>query len=120
MTYGAKCLRESANGKGRDTWNCARELSDKLSPIRASDTTRKWGTQLEVIISQQVRGLACDVFMALRLQVARIGTRLMLPTSMKARVYIAITLLAGLLSLSLGLFHAQWTEPSRYVCYLAL
>src|SRR2546429_4125935 len=44
----------------------------------------------------------------------------MLPTSMKARVYIAITLLAGLLSLSLGLFHGQWTEPSRYVCYLAL
>src|SRR5690349_7062181 len=56
MTYGAKCLRESANGKGRDTWNCARELSDKLSPIRASDTTRQWATQLEVMISQQVSG----------------------------------------------------------------
>src|SRR5437773_10027910 len=45
---------------------------------------------------------------------------LMLPTAMKARVYIGITLLGGLLSLSLGLFHGQWTEPSRYLCYLAL
>ncbi len=44
----------------------------------------------------------------------------MLPTSTKARVYIGITLLGGLLSLSLGLFHGQWTEPSRYLCYLAL
>src|SRR5437016_14641051 len=44
----------------------------------------------------------------------------MLPTSMKARVYIGITLLGGLLSLSLGLFHGQWTEPSRYICYLVL
>ncbi len=24
------------------------------------------------------------------------------------------------MSLSLGLFHGQWTEPSRYLCYLAL
>src|SRR5256884_1193939 len=48
------------------------------------------------------------------------GTRLMLPTSTKARVYIGITLLGGLLSLSLGLFQGKWTEPSRYVCYLAL
>src|SRR5437773_542119 len=45
---------------------------------------------------------------------------LMLPTSMKARVYIGVTLLGGLLCLSLGLFHGQWTEPSRYLCYLAL
>jgi len=44
----------------------------------------------------------------------------MLPTSMKARVYIGVTLLGGLLCLSLGLFHGQWTEPSRYLCYLAL
>src|SRR5260370_40079180 len=44
----------------------------------------------------------------------------MLAISTKARVYIGITLLGGLLSLSLGLFHGQWTEPSRYVCYLAL
>src|SRR5437879_100365 len=48
------------------------------------------------------------------------GTRLMLPTSTKARVYIGITFLGGLLSLSLGLLHGEWTEPSRYICYLAL
>src|SRR2546429_987986 len=28
----------------------------RSSPIRSSDTTRQWGTQLEVMISQQVRG----------------------------------------------------------------
>src|SRR2546430_4762919 len=44
----------------------------------------------------------------------------MLPTSTKARVYIGITFLGGLLSLSLGLLHGEWTEPSRYICYLAL
>src|SRR5207244_12793530 len=48
------------------------------------------------------------------------GTRLMLPTSTKARVYIGISFLGGLLSLSLGLLHGEWTGPSRYSCYLAL
>src|SRR5207248_10819094 len=43
-----------------------------------------------------------------------------LSASDESSVYIAITLLGGLLSLSLGLFHGQWTEPSRYLCYLAL
>src|SRR5260370_36589507 len=44
----------------------------------------------------------------------------MLAISTKARVYIGISLLGGLVSLSIGLFHGQWTEPSRYICYLVL
>src|SRR5438477_450175 len=58
--------------------------------------------------------------MAVRLHQPHSGARLMVPTSTKAQLYIGITLLAGLLSLSVGLFHGQWTEPSRYICYLAL
>src|SRR2546429_7229127 len=37
------------------------------------------------------------------------GTRLMLPTSTKARAYIGITFLGGLLSLSLRPLHGEWT-----------
>ena len=45
---------------------------------------------------------------------------LMVPSSAKARLYIGFTLLAGFLSLILGLVHGQWTDPARYLCYLAL
>src|SRR5437588_11118969 len=58
--------------------------------------------------------------MAVRLQQPHSGARLMVPTSTKAQLYIGITFLGGLLSLSLGLLHGEWTEPSRYICYLAL
>ena len=43
------------------------------------------------------------------------------PTSTKARAYIGFTLLAGVLSVFVAIFHGgQWVDLSRFLCYLAL
>jgi diguanylate cyclase (GGDEF)-like protein/putative nucleotidyltransferase with HDIG domain len=45
----------------------------------------------------------------------------MMPTSAKARTYIAITLFTGFLSLLTGFLQpGEWSDPSHFLCYLTL
>jgi diguanylate cyclase (GGDEF)-like protein/putative nucleotidyltransferase with HDIG domain len=44
----------------------------------------------------------------------------MLPNAIKARAFIAATVLVGTALLALGFYHGQWDDLPRYFCYLAL
>jgi diguanylate cyclase (GGDEF)-like protein/putative nucleotidyltransferase with HDIG domain len=48
------------------------------------------------------------------------NTRHMERTTAKAQAFIGITVFTGFTLLAIGLYHGQWSDPNRYLYYLAL